>query len=252
MQTKAFLNGNRRGIAGSRADSGPERFPEGVTQNRHQESPMNSLNPARAQPSVPVLRPTLLDRIEQAVLIFLSLSLAIRVMREPGMWSWLVLASECLILVFVLFRHPTDRIATSPRDWLLAYGGSAAPLLIQPEAAVTGAFVPVGATLFLAGNFISLWAKLALRRSFGVAPANRGLKLNGPYAIVRHPMYAGYLISHIGIFGLMPSWHNLAAYLACWSIQIMRLMAEERLLSEDERYVRYRQDVRYRFFPGIW
>ena len=39
---------------------------------------------------------------------------------------------------------------------------------------------------------------MALGRSFGVAPANRGIVVRGPYSFVRHPIYTGYLITHTG------------------------------------------------------
>lgn len=53
-------------------------------------------------------------------------------------------------------------------------------------------------------------AKLCLWRSFGLVAAHRGLKAGGLYAVVRHPMYAGYVISHVGYLLVAPSWWNLA------------------------------------------
>ena len=35
--------------------------------------------------------------------------------------------------------------------------------------------------------------KVVLGRSFGLVPANRGIVARGPYLLVRHPIYAGYL-----------------------------------------------------------
>ena len=42
-------------------------------------------------------------------------------------------------------------------------------------------------------------AKFSLARSFGLAPANRGVKSRGAYAFLRHPMYLGYVVEWIGL-----------------------------------------------------
>jgi protein-S-isoprenylcysteine O-methyltransferase Ste14 len=104
----------------------------------------------------------------------------------------------------------------------------------------------------LIGNIWQAMAKLVLRRSFGIAPANRGVKISGPYRLMRHPMYFGYLLTHIGILILMPSLWNLAIYAVAWFAQIFRLLAEERLLGEDENYRAYQSQVRYRLLPGLF
>jgi len=95
-------------------------------------------------------------------------------------------------------------------------------------------------------------SKLVLRRSFGIAPANRGVKVSGPYRFVRHPMYAGYLLSNIGMFLLMPSPINLAIYAIGWTAPILRLLAEERLLAQDETYRDFQQTTRFRLIPGLF
>ena len=110
----------------------------------------------------------------------------------------------------------------------------------------------LGVGLVLLGNCFQIWAKLFLRRSFGIAPANRGIKSDGPYRFVRHPMYAGYLIVHIGIMVLMPSLLNLAIYTIGWWAQILRLLAEERLLGEDPAYRAFMAKVRWRLIPGVF
>jgi protein-S-isoprenylcysteine O-methyltransferase Ste14 len=69
---------------------------------------------------------------------------------------------------------------------------------------------------------------------------------------MRHPMYAGYLLVHIGVMVLMFSWHNLLIYLIGWTAQIRRLLAEERLLSDDPAYAQYISEVRWRLLPGIF
>jgi protein-S-isoprenylcysteine O-methyltransferase Ste14 len=102
------------------------------------------------------------------------------------------------------------------------------------------------------GLLVQLHAKLTLGRSIGCIPANRGLKLAGPYRFVRHPMYAGYLLSHLAFLAMNPTAWNLAVYALCYGVQVPRLMAEERLLGGDPRYREYQAAVRYRLIPGLF
>ena len=99
---------------------------------------------------------------------------------------------------------------------------------------------------------IQISGKLFLRRSFGIAPANRGIKRDGVYRFVRHPIYAGYLFTHIGILLVMPSLVNLAIYAIGWWAQILRIDAEEALLGQDPDYRDYMQQTRWRLIPGIY
>ncbi len=73
----------------------------------------------------------------------------------------------------------------------------------------------------------------------------------GPYRFVRHPMYAGYLLGHVSYLSANPTWGNLPAYGVCAGLQIPRLLAEERLLTNDPMYREYRERVRSRLIPRI-
>ena len=90
-----------------------------------------------------------------------------------------------------------EAISVRLGDWLLATTATAAPLLVVPAASSPTALVIPGVLLVVLGTCFQLWSKLVLRRSFGIAPANRGVKMGGPYRLVRHPMYAGYLAAHV-------------------------------------------------------
>lgn len=196
--------------------------------------------------------PRFLDRFEQVLLVALWGWLFSRVAASPNDFAPLIMISETALLLFVLIRRPTRNISLRLGDWLLAIAATAAPLLIQPGEALFPALVPLGVILVLFGNLVQCFAKLSLRRSFGVAPANRGIKSDGLYRFVRHPMYAGYLGVHIGILILMPSAINLLVYALGWWAQILRLRAEEALLGEDDAYRAYARKVRYRLIPGLF
>ena len=162
----------------------------------------------------------------------------------------LILPSEGLVVLFLLIRRPTHRISVNMWDWTIAAGGTFLILLIRRGGAPI--FPQLGVFLMFMGLGIHLAAKLSLRRSFGLVAANRGVKLDGLYRFVRHPMYAGYIVAHIGFVLVSPSLWNVAVYAAAWTCLIARIFAEERVLSEDLAYLQYKTTVRYRLLPGIF
>ena len=200
------------------------------------------------------LTPARLDRLEQITIVILWVLLARRVYTATNPLAPLIMVAETAVVIFVLLRRPTDAISLRLGDWLLAITATCAPLLIQPAdtPAALHALIPLGVGLAVAGNAVQLAAKLFLRRSFGIAPANRGIKTGGMYKIVRHPMYAGYLLVHIGILLLMPTALNFTIYAISWWAQILRLLAEERLLGQDPAYRELMTKTRWRLIPGVF
>jgi protein-S-isoprenylcysteine O-methyltransferase Ste14 len=199
-----------------------------------------------------LLRPVVLDRTEQAVIVALFGLLTYRVIASANPIAPLLLLSEGGVAFFVLIRRPTAAISVRLGDWLLATTATAAPLMIVPVDSSPAVLVTPGVLLVVVGICVQVASKLVLRRSFGIAPANRGVKVSGPYRFVRHPMYAGYLLSNIGMFLLMPSPINLAIYAIGWTAQILRILAEERLLAQDETYRDFQQTTRFRLIPGLF
>ena len=200
------------------------------------------------------ITPARLDRFEQVAIVILWLLLAQRVFTSTNPFAPLIMVAETAVVLFVLIRRPTDKISLKLGDWLLAITATYAPLLIQPAdtPAALHLLVPLGVSLAVVGNVVQIAAKMFLRRSFGIAPANRGIKTDGMYRIVRHPMYAGYLLVHVGILMLMPTMLNLVIYAIGWWAQILRLLAEERLLSEDPAYQALMEQTRWRLIPGVF
>jgi protein-S-isoprenylcysteine O-methyltransferase Ste14 len=198
------------------------------------------------------LTPARLDRLEQVTIVLLWSLLVWRVLQSDNPMAPLLLFAESSILLFVLIRRSTKQISMRLGDWLLAATATYAPLLIIPSAELWPALESLAIGLVLTGMMIQIAGKLFLRRSFGVAPANRGIKRDGMYRFVRHPIYAGYLVTHIGILLVMPSMINLVIYTIGWWAQILRINAEERLLGEDPDYREYLQQTRWRLIPGVY
>lgn len=207
-----------------------------------------------------LLRPRVLDRIEQVVIVVVWSLFVWRMVHAPtafaltasSLTAWALTLSETSVMLFTLIRRPTGAISLRLGDWMLATTATLAPLMIDFDVEPHQRFAWLGLFLLLFGNCWQAWAKLILRRSFGITPANRGIKVSGAYRFVRHPMYAGYLAVHLGYLIVMFSPYNLLVYGIGWTAQILRLLAEERLLGEDPAYRAYMAQVRWRLIPGIF
>lgn len=83
--------------------------------------------------------------------------------------------------------------------------------------------------------------------------AGQGVVSSGPYALVRHPMYAGSLIAILATpIALGSLWALVPAILVC-AVIVVRLFDEERYLAANlSGYVNYCGKVRYRLIPGVW
>jgi protein-S-isoprenylcysteine O-methyltransferase Ste14 len=82
---------------------------------------------------------------------------------------------------------------------------------------------------------------------------NQRVISTGPYALVRHPMYAGALILMLGIPLALGSWWGLLLLIPGLAVIIWRLLDEERFLSENlAGYTEYKNRVRYRLVPFVW
>jgi protein-S-isoprenylcysteine O-methyltransferase Ste14 len=85
--------------------------------------------------------------------------------------------------------------------------------------------------LQLAGLVICIISLVALGRSFGFVAADRGVKTRGPYAVVRHPVHASYLLIQSSYVLQAMSLRNIAVFTVATGCNIGRAVAEERLLS---------------------
>lgn len=207
---------------------------------------------ATPHPLASLVRPHVLDRIEQGVVLAMWVAFAWRMVQAHNGYAPLVMISETAVMIFTVIRRPTNTISLRAGDWALAFTATVAPLLVMPAQNAMPAFGALGVFLLFVGNGWQAWAKLILRRSFGITPANRGIKSSGPYRFMRHPMYAGYLVVQIGVLVVMFSWWNLLVYAVGWAAQVKRVLAEERLLLTDEAYRGYAAQVRWRLIPGVF
>ncbi|HSN02532.1 MAG TPA: methyltransferase [Acidimicrobiales bacterium] len=161
-------------------------------------------------------------------------------------------AAQLWVVIAFLARRAPSAVTTRARDWLLAVGGSFGGVLLRPSGLHLTVGVTVGALLQGAGLLLSAAAFVALGRSFGFSAADRRLKTSGPYRVVRHPLYAAYVLLELGYLAQSLSLSNAAVVAVVISCDIGRALAEERLLEESSSYDGYRARVPWRLVPGLW
>jgi protein-S-isoprenylcysteine O-methyltransferase Ste14 len=82
---------------------------------------------------------------------------------------------------------------------------------------------------------------------------NQKVISTGPYALVRHPMYAGALLLIVGLPLALGSWYGLLGIFGFLPVLIWRLSDEERFLTRNlPGYSEYKNQVRWRLIPGLF
>src|SRR5262245_25736576 len=136
--------------------------------------------------------------------------------------------------------------------WLPLMGWDAARTHFAAVPVWLQALGGVGTGLYMLGAW---WTFRANAFAAPVVKIQESQKVidTGPYAIVRHPMYASAVLLFIGIPLLLSSWLGLA-FSAFFILGIAwRATQEERTLrAELSGYDDYLKRVRYRLLPGIW
>jgi protein-S-isoprenylcysteine O-methyltransferase Ste14 len=70
--------------------------------------------------------------------------------------------------------------------------------------------------------------------------------------LVRHPIYAGYFVSHLAFVPTYPTLWNALVWVCSDGAQFGRVRYEEQLLRRDSSHARYIQIVRWRVVPGVF
>ena len=161
-------------------------------------------------------------------------------------------AQQTLVALAYLIRRPARLVTRRLDDWLLAFAGTFMGVLFRPDGEHPAWGFWTGTVLQLVGVAIVGTCILSLGRSFGFAAADRGVVTRGPYTVVRHPMYASYLLLESGYLLQSMSVRNAAVLVIGTVCSCGRALAEERLLTGNRDYLAYRGRVRRRIIPGVW
>jgi len=182
----------------------------------------------------------------------LSINLLADFLRTGHITGLLLLVSEALIVILTVVRRRAQIIDRSTAAAVTTTLSIVGPPLLR--AGQTPGLLPdmVTAIVSAVGLLLVIGGKMTLGRSFGIAPANRGVVARGPYMIVRHPIYAGYLITHVAFLVAQPTPLNLVIVAVADTALIARALIEERVLSTDVQYRTYCQRVAWHLVPGVF
>jgi protein-S-isoprenylcysteine O-methyltransferase Ste14 len=184
--------------------------------------------------------------------LLMSINLLQEFLRTYHLTGLLLLVSEALVVVFTIIRRPAQAVDRSAFTWIITGLALIGPPLLragdQPGLAPDYATAMISA----AGVSLVIVAKLTLGRSFGIVPANRGVVATGPYRWMRHPIYTGYIVSHLAFVAAHPRAWNIAVLLVADTALILRALLEERVLNQDETYRAYCSRVGWHLVPGVF
>jgi protein-S-isoprenylcysteine O-methyltransferase Ste14 len=158
---------------------------------------------------------------------------------QPGqpLWDRLILTSYAVLLVGWLVVMGLDR----------RFGWSSVPYFLS----IAGALICLGCWLmmelvFRANTFLAPTVKIQRERDHSVVS-------DGPYAIVRHPMYAVQVVYFFAGALLLGSWWALIGAALLTIVLAVRVPLEEDQLRRNlAGYGDYMTRVRYRLIPGLW
>jgi protein-S-isoprenylcysteine O-methyltransferase Ste14 len=196
------------------------------------------------------------DLLARAVIVVLFTMMAVRFATdffETGRLTGLfLLLSEALVVVLTVVRRSALAVDRSFRARVLTAVSVLGPPLLAPGTAAALAPESLTVALSCAGLGVVIAGKITLGRSFALLPANRGIVSGGLYRLVRHPIYMGYLISHLAFLAASPTLWNVAALVVADAALLARAVCEEQTLATDPAYREYQTRVRWRVAPGLF
>jgi protein-S-isoprenylcysteine O-methyltransferase Ste14 len=172
---------------------------------------------------------------------------------EPTRWTLVaLLITEAYALVLIVCARratirDTSAVALVATTYSMFYY-----VFFDPGRTVALISELAGVGFYFVGAVCQFAAKVLLGRSFGLLPAQRGVVMAGPYRVVRHPMYVGYLIGQMGFLLVNFSWRNLSVVVGVYLALGLRIVREEAVLAASEDYRDYQRRVRWRMLPYVF
>jgi protein-S-isoprenylcysteine O-methyltransferase Ste14 len=218
---------------------------------------------------------TFLSLVALAVVMGLLLFVPAGTIRYRQAWVYLAIfiGASFLISVYLIRKDPAllerrmrggpgaEKETTQKIIMLLASIGWIA-LLVVPSLGYRFGWSPVPVPLEIAGYLlvaIGLCFIFLVYRENSFASATIGLAENqvvistGPYALVRHPLYASALLYLMGTPLALGSYRGFIPLVLMMPVLIWRLLDEERFLAKNLRgYTEYQEKVSYRLVPHVW
>jgi protein-S-isoprenylcysteine O-methyltransferase Ste14 len=191
-----------------------------------------------------------------------------------GWLYWFLFGAACFALTLYFLRHDPSLVErrmkagpgaeTEPRQKLIMTVASFSMVALYLASALdyglrwshVPAVVSVIANIFVLLGFAGIfWTFRENAYAAATVRVERDQPVisTGPYALVRHPMYAAALPLFLATPPALGSWYGLIPALLVVIVIIWRLLDEERHLARDlPGYAEYRSTVRVRLVPGVW
>jgi protein-S-isoprenylcysteine O-methyltransferase Ste14 len=173
------------------------------------------------------------------------------------------LASKMLLLTFNILMAWLILIRSQPvakaRGWeprISAIMGTNLLYLGMPFIASRADLPPwlyaASGVLIITGTIAAIYSLSYLGRSFSIMAQARRLVIEGPYSLLRHPLYAAEFIGCVGVFIQYASWDSAVLLIVQSGFQIRRMLNEEALLHATfPEYAAYTARTA-RVIPGVW
>jgi len=150
------------------------------------------------------------------------------------LWAVETLIYLVLAIAFVLRLDPIER-SRGVREVLIPLVGGLLPFALltsAPHPAVWSNNVLLHGVFWwmTAATALTIWGMWVMRRAFSITVEARELVARGPYRWLRHPIYAGELLTAAAVALWRFSWTNLALFVAFAAIQLLRARWEEQKL----------------------
>ena len=140
--------------------------------------------------------------------------------------------------------------------WLLFSHGFRNPVLMRRVIPMSNVVTYLGLAITVTGLAFALWARFYLGRNWSPVVAvmeDHQLIRSGPYAIVRHPIYSGFMFATLGTalaFGEISGLIAVALIVGGWGRK-SRLEEVSMLDQFGAEYERYRREVKA-LIPLVW
>ena len=175
-------------------------------------------------------------------LFFLCLAVwTVQRMPQLGIFLLPTLAHELFMALAFIIRDRPKEAGASARARMAAYAGTFlifsffhAARWWRPEWLISNPnpqWYGTGVLIWIVGSVLVVISVWSLRYAFSIEPEARRFVRVGPYRMVRHPIYLGYVLQYSAMWLIYPS-AAFAVVFGVWSLlTLTRMRAEEMVLS---------------------